>query len=211
MSVQDTISMLHKRASGEAPDPEHTEEELRLFAIEMEKQAFLSKLLPKLLRGIAWEGPEAIGKGLARAGQAVTSPKGGLAGAALGGLAGGPVGAAAGATPALARWLSTTPAGRMGAIGGLGGAGLGGLMGGPAGAAAGSAIGTAAGVAARKLPGLAAAGVSRVAALPFDHLGLSAAGAGMAYDLAHRMREMKQLGRAASEVAPILRPASRRY
>jgi hypothetical protein len=44
VSTLDTISMLAKRASGEETDPANTDEELRLFALEMQKQALLGDL-----------------------------------------------------------------------------------------------------------------------------------------------------------------------
>jgi len=53
--------------------------------------------------------------------------------------------------------------------------------------------------------------LSRAAAIPFDHPFLSLAGAGMAYDLASRMREHKERGDVAGAIYPIAGQASRRY
>lgn len=109
------------------------------------------------------------------------------------------------------RAVARGPVGRTGVTGGLTGAAIGGLMGGPLGAAAGGALGTAGGMAARKLPGAAANLASRAAAVPFDSPGLALAGGFAALNLAHKMRETKELGDAASDVRGSPGPGSRRY
>lgn len=143
MSIQDTIEMLHKRASGEKPEPANSERELRLLALEMEKQAFISSALKAGL----WEIPEAIGRFI---GHGVKYPLWGAAAVGKKGLAGA--------------------------------------------ANAGSTL------------------LSRAAALPFDQPVLSLAGAGMAYDLASRMADMRRMGNVSSHVSvPRINQASRRY
>lgn len=53
MSILDTLSMLEKRAAGEEPEAKYSEQELRLFAIEMQKQAgFLGDAAAKGLYGL---------------------------------------------------------------------------------------------------------------------------------------------------------------
>ena len=114
MSVQDTISMLSKRASREATAPRYSANELRLLALEMEKRAILGTIAGGIaraatlpLRAVAGVGT-LFGKTLGGVAKGTGAGLLGTTGALLGGSAAGPVGAVAGGVGGKA--LSKAPA-----------------------------------------------------------------------------------------------------
>ena len=60
MSVLDTLGRLEKRAAGQQPEAKHSVEELKLLAVEMQKQA----LVGRLLQAATVDVPHMVGKGV---------------------------------------------------------------------------------------------------------------------------------------------------